>query len=224
MYEKYNWRFNEEVTKNFDNHVNKSVPMYKEFHKSISEMSVYFTQMGSNVIEVGTSTGTLINKISEYNKVRNLKYIGIDIEESMINECKIRYNHIDFKVENALDCSYINSSVVIAMLSFQFMKKEERKKVIKKIYNEMNDDGALFIVEKVKTEILDIHDIYNDLYYDFKRENLVDKEILDKNSSLRGVMKPLTLNENINQIKKAGFKKVDVFLKYNNFAGLVCIK
>ena len=79
MYEKYNWRFNEEVTKNFDNHVNKSVPMYKEFHKSISEMSVYFTQMGSNVIEVGTSTGTLINKISEYNKVRNLKYIGIDI-------------------------------------------------------------------------------------------------------------------------------------------------
>jgi len=224
MYEKYNWRFNEEVTKVFDEHVNKSVPMYQLFHDSIANMSVYFTNVGTNIIDIGTSTGALINKIKEINQSRKLKYIGIDIEESMINECNKRYDDIEFKLENALNCSYKNSSVVTCMLSLQFMQKQERVKLIQKIYDEINDDGALFVVEKIKTDILDIHDIYNDLYYDFKRINNIDKEILDKNASLRGIMKPITLKENIELLNLSGFKKVDIFLKYNNFVGIVAIK
>lgn len=224
MYDKYNWRFDDKVTKVFDDHVTKSVPMYDEFHNVIADMSVYFTQMGTNVVDVGTSTGTLINKIKENNIHRKLTYTGIDIEESMINECNRRYKDMSFEVNNALNYSYNNASVVTCMLSLQFMQKSERIELINKIYKEMNYDGALFIVEKIKTEVLDIHDIYNDLYYDFKRINNVDSEILDKNASLRGVMKPITLNDNVKILKNAGFKKVDIFMKYNNFAGILAIK
>ena len=80
-------------------------------------------------------------------------------------------------------------------------------------------------VDKIKTPIPDIHDMYNDLYYDFKRDNgLSDKEILDKNASLRGVQKCLTLEENIQIFKNAGFKDIDIFLKYNNFVGIIALK
>ena len=44
MYDKYNWRFNDEVVKVFDEHVKKSVPLYQLFHKDILDMSVYFVQ------------------------------------------------------------------------------------------------------------------------------------------------------------------------------------
>jgi tRNA (cmo5U34)-methyltransferase len=67
--------------------------------------------------------------------------------------------------------------------------------------------------------------MYNDLYYDFKRENdLTDTEILDKNVSLRGVQKCLTVEENIQLMKNVGFKNMDIFLKYNNFVGIIAIK
>ena len=80
-------------------------------------------------------------------------------------------------------------------------------------------------VDKIKTPTLDIHDMYNDLYYDFKRENgLTDTEILDKNVSLRGVQKCLTLEENMQLMKNVGFKDMDIFLKYNNFVGVIAIK
>lgn len=224
MYDKYNWRFNDEVVKVFDEHVKKSVPLYQLFHKDILDMSVYFVQNNTNVIDIGTSTGVLLKGLHDINKNRNAKYIGIDIEEAMINECNNRYKDIEFKVCDALDYDYSNSSVITAMLSFQFIPKKERVKILSKIYNGLNEDGAFFMVEKIKNNIPDIHDIYNDIYYDFKRENIKDEEILDKNISLRGIMKPLTLEENISNLKEVGFNKIDIFMKYNNFVGIIAIK
>ena len=93
-----------------------------------------------------------------------------------------------------------------------------------KIYNQMNIGGCLFIVEKVRTPNVEIHDIYNDLYYDFKRNSFNGEEILNKNKSLRGVMKPLTLCDNFEILKNAGFEHIDVFMKINNFAGIMAIK
>lgn len=224
MYNKYNWRFNKEMVNNFDDHVKKSVPLYEEFHKDIINMSVYFSQKNTKIIDIGTSTGVLLNDLYNINKHRNIECIGIDIEKDMIEECNNRYNNLKFEVCDALDFDYTNSSIITSVLTLQFINKKERKKIIKKIYNEMNEDGSLFIVEKIKNNIPDIHDIYNDIYYDFKRDNLTDEDVLDKNVSLRGVMKPLTLQDNIQILKNAGFNKIDMFMKYNNFVGLLAIK
>ena len=116
MYDKYNWRFNDEVVKVFDEHVKKSVPLYQLFHKDILNMSVYFVQNNTNVIDIGTSTGVLLKGLYDINKSRNAKYIGIDIEESMINECNNRYEDMEFKVCDALDYDYSNYSVITAIL------------------------------------------------------------------------------------------------------------
>ena len=80
-------------------------------------------------------------------------------------------------------------------------------------------------MDKIKTSIPDIHDMYNDLYYDFKIKNdLTHKDVIDKNVSLRGVQKALTLDENLEIIRNAGFKNIDIFMKYNNFVGIIAIK
>ena len=54
---------------------------------------------------------------------------------------------------SSLDYDYSNSSVVTAMLSFQFIPKKERVKILRKIYNGLNEDGAFFMVEKIKNNI-----------------------------------------------------------------------
>ena len=224
MYEKHNWTFNANVVKVFDEHVRNSVPLYDLFQKEIASMSVYFSQHNSKIIDIGTSTGSLINLLVDYNSHRNVSFIGIDVEPDMVEECKNRYSKIKFQVLNAVECDYTNASVVTSMLTLQFMEHSKRKEVLKRIYNQMNLNGALFIVEKVRSVDVEIHDIYSDLYYDFKRENFSTTEILDKNQSLRGVMKPITMNENVEMLKSVGFKKVDIFMKINNFVGILAIK
>ena len=84
MYEKNNWTFNSKVVKVFDEHVRNSVPLYDLFQKEIASMSVYFSQKNSNIIDIGTSTGSLISLLMNYNSHRNVNFIGIDVEPDMI--------------------------------------------------------------------------------------------------------------------------------------------
>lgn len=224
MYKPYNWQFNKEVVSIFDEHIKKSVPLYKTFHKDIVDMSVYFAQKNSNIVDIGTSTGVLVSDLYNINKNRNIKCIGIDIEEDMINEASKRYPDVEFICADALSFDFSNTSVVTIMLTLQFLSNKDREFLLKKIHDEMNLGGAVFIVEKIRTSNPEIHDIYNDIYYDFKREGFSDTEILEKNISLRGIMKPLTLDKNIEIIQNAGFSTYDIFLKYNNFIGILAVK
>lgn len=223
MYEPYKWEFNEEVAQCFDQHVRQSVFMYDEFHKSIIKMSNWFIEDNTNILDVGTSTGELLMKLP-YNETCN--YIGIDVEAGMINKAQEKLGEkYKLQLGDILDYKITNCSLITMVLVLQFIKNKDKELALQNIYNSLNKGGAFMFVDKVKTPILDIHDMYNDLYYDFKRENnLTDTEILDKNVSLRGVQKCLTVEENIQLMKNVGFKNIDIFLKYNNFVGIIAIK
>jgi tRNA (cmo5U34)-methyltransferase len=226
MYDKYNWRFDKSVVDNFDSHVRMSVPFYEIFHKSLIDISKYYIRRNSDIIDVGTSTGYFIKNIYDEKLNRNNKFIGVDIEDCMIQECKKRYKdeNIDFMLSDAMDIDYSNSSIVSLILLLQFLENDKRIELLKKIYKEIKNNTALLIVEKVKCDNIDLHDIYNDLYYDFKREcKLSDTDILDKNVSLRGIMKPIFLKDSIKILEDIGFK-VDINVKYNNFVSLIAVK
>ena len=226
VYNMNGWKFDEAIVKIFDEHVRKSVPMYELFHSNIIDMSKYFIKKNTSIIDLGTSTGYFINAIHDEGLGRGNKFIGVDIEKAMIDECKERYKSkdIEFIHNSAIDIDYSNASVITMILLLQFMEKEERIKLLKKIYDEIETGTALFVVEKIKTQNLDIHDIYNDLYYDFKRNmGLTDTEIIDKNVSLRGMMKPLEISEVMQIFKDIGFK-VDISVKFNNFISIIAVK
>ena len=223
MYKPYKWEFNEEVAQCFDEHVRQSVFMYDEFHKSIIKMSNWFIEDNTNILDVGTSTGELLMRLP-YNPT--CRYIGIDTEEGMINKAQEKLeDKYELQVGDILNYNIVNCSLITMVLVLQFIKNKDKELELQNIYNSLNKGGAFILVDKVKTSVLDIHDMYNDLYYDFKRENgLTDTEIIDKNVSLRGVQKCLTVEENLQLMWNVGFRKTDIFLKYNNFVGIIAIK
>ena len=223
MYAPYKWEFNEEVAQCFDKHVRQSVFMYEEFHNSIINMSKFFIEDNTNILDVGTSTGELLMKLP-YNPT--CRYIGIDTEKGMINKAQEKLeDKYELQVGDILNYNIVNCSLITMVLVLQFIKNKDKESALQNIYNSLNEGGAFIFVDKIKTPVLDIHDMYNDLYYDFKRENgLTDTEIIDKNVSLRGVQKCLTVEENIQLIKNVGFKNLDIFLKYNNFVGIIALK
>lgn len=223
--EEYAWTFDDEgVTREFDKHIRQSIPMYDVFHGMIKNMSRYAIQDNSKVIDIGCSTGHLLNELKSISNKNNVEFIGLDTSAQMIEFCN-KNHKANFINTNATDFNFTDSSFITSVLCLQFCKKEDRKHIVESIYKGLKEDGMFVIIEKVKSQTIDIHDMYNDLYYDFKRkQGLTDKEIIDKNVSLRGVMKPMTMEENLELLKEVGFKKVDVFFKYNNFMGAVAIK
>ena len=81
------WSFSK-IEKKFDVHINTSVPFYEEGHEIISNISTFFLMDNSNCLDIGCSTGTLLNKISNKLNNRNINYTGLDTEIGMIKEAK----------------------------------------------------------------------------------------------------------------------------------------
>lgn len=222
-----NWKFNKEVVDVFDSHVRKSVPMYDDFHKTIIDISEWFVEEGSNIYDIGTSRGEALRNIAKHHKSKQLNCIGIDESKDMIDKAREDSDGIMFINADVTsnDVSLNNASFITSILTMQFISQRKRKNLIKKIYDGLNDGGGFILVEKVIGNNARFDEMFIELYHDFKLEKgLSTEEVFAKSRAIRGAMKPNTNKENINILEEVGFKDVDIFFKWCNFVGYVCIK
>jgi tRNA (cmo5U34)-methyltransferase len=77
----------------------------------------------------------------------------------------------------------------------------------------------------VKSEISDLNQSFIEFHHQFKEENGYSKlEISQKREALENVLIPWTVEQNSELIRSAGFSTVDLFFKWNNFAGFIALK
>lgn len=222
------WKFTGEVAEHFDTHVRKSIPLYEEIQRMVVDMSGWFIRDGSTIYDIGSSTGeTIFHLHKKHLTKHNVRYTGIDSSEGMIKKAqeKITAKNVYFLHQDVAKTIFKEADLIISLFTMHFLSEDKRMRVLQKAYQCLRQGGALIIVEKVLAEEGRFNDLWTELYWDFKkRQGLTDDQILQKARSLRGVLIPLTLTENLKQLKMIGFKSIDVFFKWYNFAGILAIK
>jgi tRNA (cmo5U34)-methyltransferase len=117
------------------------------------------------------------------------------------------------------------ASVVIVNLTLQFIRPDLRERFIRDLYTGLVPGGALILTEKVMHPDPALAGIALDFYTRFKRENgYSDLEISQKREALSGVLIPETLEAHLDRLRRAGFTAVDVWLKWFNFASILCVR
>ena len=115
--------------------------------------------------------------------------------------------------------------MALSIHTIQFTPIEYRLEILEKIYNSLIDGGALIFVEKVLGSNNNINQRMVDVYHDMKKINgYSDEDIERKRLSLEGVLVPVTANWNEDMLRATGFRKVDCFWRWMNFAGWVAVK
>lgn len=224
-----NWKFDKNVVPIFDEHVRKSVPMYDEIHYLITDIAGWFLQDNTNVYDIGTSTGEVISNLINTYKTKEINYIGIDSSEDMCRKANERFNNYkNVKILNqdvTINFKFENASLITSVLTVQFIPETKRQNLINKIYEGLNKGGAFILIEKVIGSNARFNEIWIELYHQLKlRNGLSEKHVFEKARAIRGVLKPYTVKENIEMLEIAGFKDIDMFFKWNNFAGFIAIK
>jgi len=103
--------------------------------------------------------------------------------------------------------------------------RKYRDTLIRRIADGLNDSGCLILVEKVLSKDSLLNRMFIKFYYDMKRRNgYSDMEIASKREALENVMIPYRIEENVELLTRNGFKEVDTFFKWYNFAGLLAVK
>ncbi|MBJ2126364.1 methyltransferase domain-containing protein [Flavobacterium sp. IB48] len=222
------WNFSGEIVEKFDSHILKSVPMYKEGHDLVCRLSDFFLSNESICYEIGCSTGSLILNLAEHNKKKKIKFIGVEIEQDMVdyaNKKVVEYDNIDIVCDNILNMNLDKADMIISYYTIQFIKPRERQLIFDKIYESLNWGGAFILFEKVRGTDARFQDIFTALYNDYKLEQGFSKEdIFDKTRSLKGVLEPFSTQGNLDLLQRAGFKDVVSIMKYVCFEGFLAIK
>jgi tRNA (cmo5U34)-methyltransferase len=118
-----------------------------------------------------------------------------------------------------------NASVVLMVLTLMFVRPLNREKLMRRIHAGMNENSCLLVVEKVLGDGSLFNRLFIERYYAFKRRmGYSELEISQKREALENVLIPYRLQENRNLLLGAGFREVEVFFKWYNFAGFVAVK
>jgi len=223
--------FNAEVAAVFDNMVDRSVPFYGEMQRMVTEMAADFVVPGTNVYDLGCSTGTTFEAL-HLALPHDVRFVGIDNSQDMLNRCQEklapRLNGRELELRMAdlnAGVTIENSSLVLMVLTLQFVRPLVREKLVRSIVNGLNPNGCFILVEKVLGEDSLFNRHFIRYYYDLKRRNgYSEMEISQKREALENVLVPYKLLENREMLLEAGFRYCDVFFKWYNFCGLVAVK
>ncbi len=221
------WSF-AEVAKDFDAHVESSVPLYREGHELVCQLSDFFLRDGSVVTELGTSTGALARRFLEHNARRSdLRYVGVDNEPSMLEQARkqCQDERVELVQEDVVDYAIEPSSMVISYYTMQFVHPSSRQAVFDRIYQSLEWGGALVLFEKVRAPDARFQDIAGQIYQEYKlSRHFSESEILNKQRSLKGVLEPFSTQGNLDLMRRAGFVDVTTIMKWVCFEGFLAIK
>lgn len=228
------FQFDAEVARVFDDMLARSVPFYAEQQHIIQETAAKFYQPGTSIYDLGCSTATTLMRLAKAtgpdshlvgydNSAPMLDKSAANIEKAGLSS-QIELREGDFNADlSQLELS--NASVVTICWTLQFVRPLKRDHLIKWIYDGMVDGGALIVTEKILTNDSNMNRYFIDFYYDFKRRNgYSEEEILKKREALENVLVPYRVDENFEMFRRNGFRTVETFFQWYNFAGFLCVK
>ncbi len=224
--------FDAKVASVFDDMVSRSVPFYHEMQRMIVELAQEFATDGSRIYDIGCSTGTTIQLLDSYLANKQVEFVGIDNSKEMLKEAKRKSDEMGLTHEYHFKCQDIhkqlsmqNASVVTLILTLQFARPLYREKIMRRIFEGLNPNGCLLMVEKITSEDTLFNRLFIERYYDYKRRNgYTETEISKKREALENVLIPYRLEENETLLKMAGFRHVEVFFRWYNFCGILAVK
>ena len=162
------WEFNDEVARCFKNMLERSIPDYQSMRALSYELGTRFVKPDTLIVDAGCSTGMAVEPFVERFKDAN-DFLLIDNSPAMAAASKERFSKypgVEVRAGNLWENLPLKdtASLVLSVLSLQFMPTAYRQTMISAIYESLAPGGAFIFVEKIVSENMD--DLMVELYYD----------------------------------------------------------
>jgi len=225
------WAFDDEVTRVFDDMLRRSIPQYDVMRAAVFDLASRYVQRSSAIVDLGCARGEalapFIDRFGAYNR-----YVGLEISEPMLAACRERFSGLITqgiveirKADLRRGFAPADASVVLAVLTLQFIPIEHRQALLACIYSALRPGGALLVVEKVLGAAAELDAAFVQQYHRGKQDNGYSaEEVQRKALALEGVLVPVTAAWNVELIRSAGFERIDCFWRWMNFAGWLAIR
>jgi tRNA (cmo5U34)-methyltransferase len=225
------WEFDASVTNVFSDMLQRSIPEYEVMRKSVFDLGAGFVTPGTHVVDLGCSRGDALAPFIAKFGAQN-KYLGVEVSKPMLAASRERFaKEIESKVvdikDHDLRSGYpaVSASVTLCVLSLQFTPIDHRQRILYDVFSTTAPGGVLLLVEKVLGASAELNALMVDLYHRRKGDvGYSAEEVERKKLALEGVLVPVTARWNEELLRGAGFRQIDCFWRWMNFAGWIAKK
>jgi tRNA (cmo5U34)-methyltransferase len=227
------WEFDAEVAQVFNDMLERSIPQYPVMRDAVTDLASRFV-IGDRtgyplVVDLGASRGEALAPIHEVFR-DTARYFAVEVSPPMLEALEQRWPGDEVSVvAHDLRQGYPElprpAAVTLAVLTIQFTPIEHRQRILRQVWENTREGGAFILVEKVLGATAPVDNYLLENYYKLKGANGYSPEAIErKRLSLEGVLVPVTARWNEELLKGAGFRDVDCFWRWCNFAGWLAIK
>lgn len=226
--------FDDAVAQVFPDMIGRSVPGYALMVEMIGVLADRHVLPNSLCYDLGCSLGACSVAMANNVAKRGARVMGVDNSAAMVDRAKQLQrlssyptidDPIDYQQADILTLDLQPCSMVVMNFTLQFIAREQREVLLKKIYQALVPNGILVLSEKLQfanpaqdAELFDMH-------HAFKRaQGYSALEIAQKRSALENVLLPDTAELHIQRLHSAGFSRAMPWFQCFNFASFVAIK
>lgn len=159
------------------------------------------------------------------------KFLGVECSPPMAQAARERFSArpdvaiVEHDLRQGLPPQARMPGAVLLVLALQFIPINYRQRILRECAARMPVGGVLVLVEKVLGEGADVDERMIAIYEELKERNGYSREEIDRKAlSLEGVLVPVTASWNVEMLRRAGFREIDSFWRWMNFAGWVALK
>ena len=189
------WTFDTpEIAESFDDHVREQLPWYDMVTDAVCYIVRNYLTEGGNVVDVGASTGNMIDKLMPLLRERNAEVLALEKSPTMVNVLMSRFeNHDNVSIiEGDIRTTQYPAQVCIVFLTMMFIPVHERQRVIDSLKANLLKGGVLIVVDKVCDHGGYFATVLKRLTMHFKlQQKAKPEDVLTKEMSLAGVQIPI---------------------------------
>lgn len=221
--------FGPQVAGVFDDMVERSVPGYLMMQEYLVRTIDTLPNPPATVLDIGCATGTSMALLAD--RYPGIHLIGYDDSEPMLAKAEQRLAQLpsasfDLRADDVCEVrEFPAADVVLLNLTLQFIRPLRRPQLLRRLADAVRPGGTLLLMEK----FLDADPAANRrliaMHHDFKRrQGYSDLEIARKREDIENVLIPLTVAENEELLRAAGFTEVALVLRVLNFGLLAAFR
>jgi tRNA (cmo5U34)-methyltransferase len=241
--EKEKWEFDASVADVFPDMLERSIPQYEVMRRAVTDLAIEFcARLPGSVVDLGSSRGDalapLVERASRMYPVSGeasplRTFFALEQSPPMLAHLRERFAGMrnvevydcDLRDSSQRPWGALTSAVTLSVLTLQFVPINYRQAIVRDVARRLAEGGAFILIEKVLGESADVDELMVRLYHRLKGENGYGSEQIErKRSALEGVLVPVTARWNSDLLRQAGFRHVDCFWRWMNFAGWLAIK
>jgi tRNA (cmo5U34)-methyltransferase len=146
------WTFETpEIAAGFDDHVREQLPWYDMVTDAVVYIVRNYLTEGGYVVDVGASTGNMIDKLMPLLRERNAEVLALEKSPTMVKVLMNRFgNHDNVSIiEDDIRTTQYPAQVCIVFLTMMFIPVHDRQKVLYGLKANLRQGGVLIVVDKV---------------------------------------------------------------------------